>query len=184
MTPSVVDLLKEKLTHGELASEELEKEGVEISGYGGFFWTTRVDSVQIGSPGAPRIEDCDKFQKALGIACHNDVLVALFFPLQEDGEEPPHVPTVFNGRGVCSYFRPAWREDCWGEAVNLGTLESGAPEAVKLNISWKADFPSPRELCQLPNTSYALDAAQWKMLLSRSQAALDGFMTGSRECCP
>lgn len=195
------EYMMERLYHNELTTAELAKRNAEIAGLHGFFWACRADLVEkwcqqslhvesVGQNASGRkfqsseltSSDVDSLQKWLGLRYYNDRLIAIYFPLYGEGGELPHVPTVANARGESPFFRPAWRKDCWGEAVDLAGPTKGAPEAIKLNIPWHQGFRNPKDWGELPREKFNPDGNWVQAFLSISERGLSQFVLEPREC--
>ena len=172
---------------GELTSAFLAELGVWLTGHPelGFYWATVKEELGKLPSGDADGDVVRRLYASLGCAGTEATLVAAYFGWPSlDGSSPARTPTVLHSRGTHRYFRPAFRDDCWGEAVNLTTCECGVREAVLPDLPWRVEFPSPHRVGTLPRQTANLTGSSWVSLLCASAHELAVFTRRSRSCGP
>lgn len=181
-SPMIRNLTIERMLHGDLPAAELEELAVWVRGRNGFFWLTPV-SRRLVPALSEAVREWDEqvveTLAQLGLSYEHTEVVLVFCDLV--GAQVPRVPTVFDAAGWHPYFRPAWRDDCWGEAVNLSTRGPGLREAVAPDAPLTRTAPVPvRAGCA--QVVLQLGAAEWADLLERSRNQLAVHQTRMRGC--
>lgn len=177
------DQLVGKLLNDEVSADEFQ--GLKVQGPGtGFYWiSTRA---HMGLRYKERVFSASKMAsvvRKLGLNWYNDDIVAVCVPTHHTESGCPHVPSIFAAQGKHDFFRPAFREDCWGESVDLERLdEEGAIEGIKPATPWEPHFRDPWNVGALPKKKTDLSRKEWHNLLQVSKGYLNGFTPGVRNC--
>jgi len=177
------DQLVRKLITDEVTADEFQ--GLKIRGPGaGFYWISTCG--HIGLRYKERVLSAGKMAsviRKLGLNWCDDDVLAVCVPTHHTESLCPHVPSVFDAQGKHNFFRPAYREDCWGESVNLVRLdEEGAIEGIKPATPWEPHFRDPWNVGALPKKKTGLSRKGWHDLVEVSKGYLDGFTRGVRNC--
>ena len=149
----------------------LESEGLLFSGPFRFFWLADfADDLprDLDSKGG---EAPEWLRAQVGTAHYaNDYLAAFEIARSQLSVGASRKPTLFDARGY-AYFRPAFRDDGWGIAVDLATKEDGRPEAVHAEV-FLHEGVHPIPVGLLPKEAVQYDEADWAELLAVSEQQL------------
>jgi hypothetical protein len=171
----------EAVLTGDQKAWERCTEGMGMIGrFGGFLATSVKEYEQLkrslGSQPGVR-----PFMDQFGLAYSGSyMLLAVRFKLSERGKRAPLVPTVFDVGERWGLFRPAWRNDCWGQVVCPNGRDDGFPICIVGNRSFGT--PVPNVLGPTPPSVSAPGTPAMSTLLSRSQEELASF-TPKPRCC-
>lgn len=171
-----LDHLVSELRKGNVSSAFLASKGAVLSSWGGYFWVTRSDEVDSRIDGTSGAERAERIREIVGLASFFEaeddqarLLLEVRIPIRMLPDLK--VPTTFDANGQ-PYFRPAYRDDKWGETIDLGNLCNGVPEAIHKQIVWKEEIGNPEPVGELPTAPHILADAECAWLLQCSESML------------
>lgn len=171
------DYLVMELRKGNISSAFLASKRAVLSSSRGYFWVTRSAEVNSRLVGLPDVKKAERIRELVGLASlfeaeGNQGRLLIEVRIPADILTNLRLPTVFDANGR-SYFRPAFRNDRWGETIDLRSLREGVPEAIHEKIIWKEEISNPEPVGELPTTPRILTDLECTRLLKHSKSMLN-----------